>query len=202
MAKKFKDLPFIQKAGIIGGGALLGYIILKKVTAKNIKAAPVDYGQIPTAYTDPTGQPVKWDPDPLSKTIAEKLEGWNLFEYPELMPDIYGLQPEQTKLLYNHYNEYYAQDYPTLTQLIENEWSYLTSGEYQKAVTHLKSFGLNEGSQFNWAAIGQALTDPEAALNFPIKLPAIGLDQVTRNTITGAASIIAAGWIAAALIKK
>ena len=103
---------------------------------------------------------------------------------------------------YNHYNQYYAQDYPTLTKLIENESEYPFSGEYQKAVSHLKSFGLNEGNEFNWAAIGQALTDPNAALNFPVKFPAIGLDQVTRNTITGAASIIAAGWIAAALIKK
>jgi hypothetical protein len=199
MAKKFKDLPFIQKAGIIGGGTLLGYIILKKVTAKNIKAAPVDYGQIPTAYTDPTGAPVLWDPDPLAKKLTA-LEGWNLYEYSELMPEIYGLQPEQTKLLYNHYNEYYAQDEPTLTKLIENEWEYSFNSEYQKAVAHLKSFGLNEG--FNWGAIGQALTDPDAALNFPVKFPPIGLDKQTRNTITGAASIIAAGWIAAALLKK
>jgi hypothetical protein len=200
----WKEFSPITKGAIIGGGGLVLYALYKTYIKKsNIKMAPVDYGQIPVIYTGPGGQPVKWDPDPLAKEISQNFEGWNLNTYPETARKISGLQPEQTKLLYNHYNAYYAEDYPTLTQLIDNEWPDW-GGEYTKAVNHLKSFGLNENGdqqKFNWNQILEALTDPEKALNFPIKYPAIELDKTTRNTLTGAAAILAAGMIGAALIK-
>jgi len=200
----WKDLTPITKGAIIGGGGLVLYALYNTYIKKgNIKAAPVDYGQIPVIYTSPGGQPVKWDPDPLAKEISQNFEGWNLLAYPETARKISALQPEQTKLLYNHYNEYYAEDYPTLTQLIDNEWGD-PGGEYSNAVNHLKSFGLNENGEENkitWNTIAQALTDPNKALNFPIKYPAIELDKTTRNTLTGAAAILAAGMIGAALIK-
>ena len=44
---------------------------------------------------------------------------------------------------YNHYNQYYAQDEPTLTKLIDNEASDW-EGSYRKAVGRLRSLGLNE----------------------------------------------------------
>lgn len=129
------------KIATVAGSSLGTFLLVRTIASysgSNIKNAPVDYGQIPVL---PGG--VKWDPDPLAKEIAENFEGYNLYTYPETAAKISALQPEQLKLLYNHYNNYYAQDYPTLTQLIENEWSDW-SGEYNKAVQRLKSVGLND----------------------------------------------------------
>jgi len=149
MAKrKWKDLSNIEKGGIIIGGGTILYFLYRGVTGLgNVKQAPVDYGQIPTVY-DVNGQGVKWDPDPLAKEIFENLEGYNFFTYPETTDKIRQLQPEQIKLLYNHYNTYYAKDFPTLTRLIDNElpdWE----GSYQKTVSKLKSLGLNENAWGN-----------------------------------------------------
>ena len=151
-AKKFSDLPLWQRGAIVGGGAVLTYFILKKVFGDNVEKAPVNYGQIPGVYQTTGGQTVLLDADPLAKEIAEKLEGYNVYTYPETVQKILPLNKDQASLLYNHYNQYYAQDYPTLTQLIENEWGDW-SGKYSQAVSHLKSFGLNENRRNNSAGL-------------------------------------------------
>ena len=142
--RKNRKLNDTQKVLIVSGSALAGFLLYRvalSFAGTNVKKAPVDYGQIPTL---PNG--VKWDADPLAKEFAENFEGYNLYEYPETTDKLLKLQPDQVKLLYNHYNEYYAKDAPTLTKLIEGEWSYLTSGSYQKAVARLKSLGLNDSA--------------------------------------------------------
>jgi hypothetical protein len=144
--KSFKDLSLGQKALIVGGGSLLAYFLLKKAFGNNVEKAPVDYGQIPGVFQTTGGQTVLWDPDPLAKEIAANLEGYNLNVYPETVKKILPLNQSQAALLYNHYNTYYAQDYPTLTQLIQNEWGDW-SGTYAQGVAHLKSFGLNDNSK-------------------------------------------------------
>jgi hypothetical protein len=45
------------------------------------------------------------------------------------------------------------------------------------------------------ARFGQALTDEDAAFNFPIKYPAIDLDRPTKQAMYKTAAIIAGGLI-------
>jgi hypothetical protein len=45
------------------------------------------------------------------------------------------------------------------------------------------------------ARFGQALTDEDAAFNFPIKYPAIDLDRPTKEALYKTAAIIAGGLI-------
>jgi len=139
-----KKLGTPEKVGIVAGAGLLTFLVQRTVTSfggMNVQKAPVDYGQIPTVF-DSAGKPVKWDPDPIAKEIFENMEGYNLYTYPETTNKILSLQPDQIKLLYNHYNQYYADEFPTLTKLIESEWPDW-EGSYSKAVARLKSLGLN-----------------------------------------------------------
>ncbi len=140
----WKKLPLGAKIVIGGLGAYAGYKIINGIFSTNVKKAPVDYGQIPQVYSTQGGQNILWNPDPLAKELATNLIGANLYTYPETTDKILPLNKDQASLLYNHYNTYYAvPDYPTLTKQIEGEWSD-PYGSYDKAVTHLKSFGLNE----------------------------------------------------------
>lgn len=141
--KKFRDFSFIEKIGTVAGLGVIGYAVYSFVIKQksNVAKAPVDYGQIPEVYTA-GGKPVLWDPDPLSKEIYENIEGYNFVTYDDTAEKLLKLNKDQLKLLYNHYNTYYAEDYPTLTKLFDNEWdSY--RGMYAKAVAKLKSAGLN-----------------------------------------------------------
>jgi hypothetical protein len=141
--KKFKDFSFIEKIGSVAGLGIISYAFYSFVIKQrsNVAKAPVDYGQIPEVYTA-GGKPVLWDPDPLSKEIFENIEGYNWNTYPETTDKITKLNNDQLKLLYNHYNTYYAQEFPTLTKLIDAEWSDY-NGSYTRAVAKLKSAGLN-----------------------------------------------------------
>jgi hypothetical protein len=143
LQKKFKDFSLFEKIGTVGGLGIVGYAVYSfiKKTQGNVAKAPVDYGQIPEVYTA-GGKPVLWDPDPLAKECFENFEGYNLYVYPETAEKLLKLNKDQLKLLYNHYNTYYAQEYPTLTKLIASEWTDW-SGSYDKAVAKLKSAGLN-----------------------------------------------------------
>jgi hypothetical protein len=140
--KTWKEYGLLEKGAVVVGVGLTGFAIYSiiKNFRSNVKAAPVNYGQIPEVYTS-GGKPVLWDPDPLSKEIFENIEGYNLNTYPETTDKIRKLNTDQLKLLYNHYNEYYAQEYPTLTKLLDAEWSDW-SGSYNKAVIKLRGAGL------------------------------------------------------------
>jgi len=146
MAKKWKDYNNIQKGGVIIGSGLLAFVLYKGVQAvggqSNVRQVPVNTDLL--NYVTQGGQVMQWNPDPLAKEIAENFEGYNFIDYPETTDKINGLQDEQIKALYNHYNEYFASDQPTLTQLLENEWSYIQQKSYRNAVSRLKSLGLND----------------------------------------------------------
>lgn len=61
---------------------------------------------------------------------------------------------------------------------------------------------MNEKNKFDWNRLVQALTDENAAFNFPIKYPAIDFDRPTKNMFYATAGILAAGLIVAAIIRK
>ena len=61
---------------------------------------------------------------------------------------------------------------------------------------------MNNNNQLTWERFLQALTDEEAAFNFPIKYPALDFDKSTKNTILIASGILAFGIIAGAYIRK
>lgn len=62
---------------------------------------------------------------------------------------------------------------------------------------------MNETSQkIDWQRFIQALTNEDAAFNFPIKYPAIDLDKSTKQSLYLTAGIIAGGFILGALIYK
>lgn len=146
--RRWRNLSRLEQGGIIVGGSVILYLLYKGLTAEsNIIKAPIDYGQVPVVYTTGSGQQVLWDADPLAMEFSNNLEGYNVYVYPETTDKLLKLQDEQIRLLYNHYNTYYAEDYPTLTKLIDNEWPD-TAGSYTKAVSRLRSLGLNENAGY------------------------------------------------------
>jgi hypothetical protein len=200
--KKWSEFSLFEKAAVIGGVSITAYAAYQLFTKDNVKPAPVDYGNIPQVFTS-GDKPVLWSADPLAKEIFENLEGWNAFTYPETAKKLQPLNNDQLALLYNHYNTYYADEYPTLTQLLKNEWSDW-EGEYAKAVAKLQGMGLNEEdpNKLSWQRVLQALTDEDKAFNFPIKYPAIDFDGPTKNMFYIAAGILSAGIIGSALIRR
>ncbi len=139
--KKWGDLSLVQKGVAIAATGGLVFIIYTLATRDpNIRQVPVNPDLL--TYTTSTGQTAQWNPDPLSKEFYENLDGgWNLYVYPETTDKLNKLNDEQIKALYNHYNAYYAEDEPTLTKLIEGEWS--PGPSYRQAVARLKSLGLH-----------------------------------------------------------
>jgi len=102
----------------------------------------VNMANIPTVGQNSKGEAVKWNPDPLAAEIFKNFEGWNMAFYPETAKKIVDLQTDdQVILLYNHYNKFYADEYPTLTKLLDNEWDDVY-GSYADAVARLKGLGL------------------------------------------------------------
>lgn len=82
-----------------------------------------------------------FNPDPLAKEIKKNIEGWNARTYPETAKKILLLSDNNLRTLYAHYNSKYAKEYPTLTQLFENEWSDW-DGYYGKVASRLKKLKL------------------------------------------------------------
>lgn len=84
----------------------------------------------------------QWSPNQLASTIYNKIEGWNWLVYPEVSQQILALTDAQLRILYHYYNDNYAEEYPTLTQLFANEWNQ-SSGDYDDVVLRLKGLNLN-----------------------------------------------------------
>ncbi len=138
--RKWSDLTLVQKGVIIGTGVgITALIISLSNRPSNIQQVPVNPDLL--YYETQQGNVIQWNPDILSKEIYENFEGWNLYTYPETTDKILQLNDEQIKKLYNHYNQYYAEDEPTLTQLLYGEWG--SGTYYSDAIAKLKSLGLN-----------------------------------------------------------
>ena len=54
--------------------------------------------------------------------------------------------------------------------------------------------------KFDWNRLIAAFTDEEQAFNFPIKYPAVDLDQSTKDTLLMTAGILAAGMVITGLL--
>jgi hypothetical protein len=59
-----------------------------------------------------------------------------------------------------------------------------------------------EKQKINLQRLVDALTDPDKALSFPIKYPALEIDKGTRQALYLTAGIIAGGLIFSAIIKS
>jgi len=146
MNKTIKAFDEMSTATKVIGVVLIVVVIyfLQKFLIEqwNKRPATVNFDNIPVVGTSSTGQVIQWNPETLAKELSVNLEGSNLLVYPETVQKILDLQTDdQVKLLYNYYNKNLATDYPTLTQLIDNEWAD-TGGVYASAVARLKSLGL------------------------------------------------------------
>ena len=139
-AMKSKIQKRLKEACTAGGGTW------NKKTKKCIAPMVIvtDTGTTTTTPSTPTGQPstVQWNPNILAGEISRNLEGWNLATYPETAEKVLKLTDDQIKLLYVHYNKNFAKDYPTMTQLFENEWDDW-GGKYNLVVDRLRAIGLN-----------------------------------------------------------
>ena len=146
MKEFWRKLPAWGKIAIAILALILLLLLIREVKRfmNKPKPVPVNWQNVPIVGTSPTtGQTVYWDPAPLAMEISQKLEGYNFNTYPATVQKILDLQTDdQVKLLYNHYNKNYAKDYPTLTQLIDNEWPDW-GGVYKAAVARLKALGLH-----------------------------------------------------------
>ena len=157
------------KIGIgIAVGLLVTFVVIRLITKKNrkLKKACEDRngtwnkdtkkcnfsGQTGTQTGTQTGgsgnneffnDVPAWSPHTLAVEISKNIEGWNLlYVYPETAEKILELSDDRLKILYDYYNKNYAKDYPTLTQLFENEsddWA----GKYDLVVARLKGLNLN-----------------------------------------------------------
>lgn len=116
-------------------------LTIRKIV-KNAKAAKADKTKKPTTTGGTNGQQVdtaeNYNPDPLAREIKKNIEGYNLKTYPETAQKILLLTDAELKKLYTHYNKNYAKEYPTLTQLFDNEWTDW-NGYYGKVAARLKS---------------------------------------------------------------
>lgn len=85
-----------------------------------------------------------WSPSTLASEIERNIEGYNFMVYPETADKILALNDPQLKSLYSYYNENNAVDYPTLTQLFENEWDDTLFGKskYDMVVDRLRALKL------------------------------------------------------------
>ncbi|MCH2226008.1 MAG: hypothetical protein MK066_14665 [Crocinitomicaceae bacterium] len=108
----------------------------KKVNFANVPAV----GGINNSNTDQ----VTWDPDPLAAEIAANLQGYNFWTiYPETSEKVLDLQTDdQLILLYNHYNNKYAEDGETMTALFAGEYDQ-SRGKYDMVVKQLRKLGLH-----------------------------------------------------------
>ena len=88
-----------------------------------------------------TNYPV-WKPNVLAGEISRNLEGVNFSTYGETAQKVIALTDKQLRLLYTYYNTNLAKDYPTMTQLFENEWDDW-NGYYNMVVDRLRAIGLN-----------------------------------------------------------
>lgn len=91
-----------------------------------------------------------YNPDPLSREIADALEGFTFFAHPDVTEGIVELEPAELLSLYNHYNAHYASSYPTLTQLLVARDTYPNAGIYTPATYYLQSLGLNDAFPWHW----------------------------------------------------
>ncbi len=141
-----------EKLGIIGAGiVVLGSAFL--IANSYRRQVKIDWEQIPVVGYDYSGNPILWSPQQLANELADNLQGYNLFTYPETVRKINVLRNEQTKLLWNYFNRYKVEtggnllnrlilsEGRTLTSLIESEWTDW-GGDYERAISKFKSLGL------------------------------------------------------------
>jgi len=85
-----------------------------------------------------------WNPNTLASEISRNLEGYNFVVYPETADKVLALTDAQLRILYKYYNENYAVDYPTITQLFHNEWddSLWGKSKYDMVVDRFRGLGL------------------------------------------------------------
>ena len=141
MEKWFKKLSPAMQTLVVVIALIILFFIAREIKYRWNKPR-VDSSNIPVVGIS-GNQVIQWDPDPLAQEVATNLEGVNLKTYPDTAQKILDLQTDdQLKLLYNHYNEKYAQDYQTITKLFDNEWSDW-EGKYAKVVARFKSLNLN-----------------------------------------------------------
>lgn len=141
--KIWNDLNTKQKRNIIIGiiALITAYFVYRFVRKQQYTNVSFDRQNIPQVPTGSQGQTISWNPRPLAEEIFQNIEGWNVILYPETADKILALNNDQTIYLYNFYNQYLAQEYPSLTQLFDNEWDDW-SGKYNKVVARLKGLGL------------------------------------------------------------
>lgn len=142
MKKFWSGLNKNQKRNIIIGivALIVGFIVYRVLKKRQYTNVPFDKNNIPHIQTG-VSTSIPWNPRPLAEEIYENLEGYNLYVYPETSEKILKLNDDQIIYLYNVYNQDFAEEYDTLTQLFENEWNQ-SLGKYDKVVARLKSLGL------------------------------------------------------------
>lgn len=125
--------------------ATAGAVFLVIRIRKNAKAKDTGSNQQSTSQTGtskPEDSAANWHPDPLAKEISQNIEGVNIQTYPDTAAKVLMLSDDKLKRLYAYYNQYYAKDYPTLTQLFQAEWTDF-NGLYKKVASRLVKLGLN-----------------------------------------------------------
>ncbi len=91
-----------------------------------------------------------WNPEWIAGEIKDKIEGYNLYQYPDLAQQVLALNDEELTLLNTHYNQYFAEEYPTMRQLFAAEFMPWGLPQYYQSIAdRLTGMGLNDGPQQN-----------------------------------------------------
>jgi hypothetical protein len=139
--RKWQNRAGLEKAAIIGGGALVTLFFAKQI--KKLFEAPLSsYNVNPAAnipshmlpYGGGATQQITTDPRPLVDEIAESVIGYNLFYYPEIVNNLADLSPAELTIAYNYWNtKYKSSAGGSLTQTLKGEWG----GYYEPAINAL-----------------------------------------------------------------
>lgn len=90
------------------------------------------------APSDVNGNTLR-DPRPLIDQIYEKIEGYNLYYYPEVINKLANLNQEEMAIAVNYYNsEYKYVTGESLYEFIDGEWH---AGMYDPALEKLERYG-------------------------------------------------------------
>jgi hypothetical protein len=94
--------------------------------------------------TGSTGTGIQWSPNALAGEIKSEIEGYNWYCKYSTSEKILELTDPQLKALYSYYNANEAEEFPTLTQLFDNEYSAHCAYDpkYKDVVKRLKGLGL------------------------------------------------------------
>lgn len=132
-----KTIQAIKPALYIGLAILAVYLLAyfsgkARGKAKGYTRAPVDQTAVTPGF----------DPYPVAQKFANAFNGWNFWSSPrrEVLNDLWRLTDAELSLVYNSYQDNFAETNTTMTSIIKTDWVF--GNEVDRVVNRLNVLGL------------------------------------------------------------